>query len=556
MEVRMLAPEVPNTKMKAIKFGLTATAAFALVGGVMAGTAPYVAGQVIVKFKSTGMATRAVAHQAIGGAVARDLSQIGVQTIKLPKTMSVEAAVKYYKGLPGVEYAEPNYIGKALFVPNDARYNSQYAPQRIVMPRAWDLSIGNPNIKIAIVDTGVNYNHEDLKGKVILGKDTVNNDNDPMDDQGHGTHCAGDAAAITNNGIGVAAPGFNCTIIAEKASDSNGSFPNDAFVAAILDAVDRGADIISMSVGFSAEIQSQKDALNSAWAKGVVLVAAAGNDNTTTKSWPGAFDSCIGVGASDANDAKASFSNFGDWVDVAAPGVNILSTTMDGGYGEFSGTSMACPVTAGLLGLMKSYVPTATNAELRAALENNCDGIGTWIVKGRINAFKAITSLFIPLVVDAPAKTLSIYSEASFTQGSNLTGTVANLASADNKVVSVNSVTQPNVARISSIQSTVAISQPTSKIISSSIMLSAKAASGVTLQVFVKDKTGKFTLLKSVPGTTSFQTIEVPLNDITTYMTNQQVTVVVRGYVALNKTPTAHTLTADFVNVHLLVNPK
>lgn len=546
--------------MIGIQKGLSVATLFAVVGSALAAspTPTYVANEILVKFKPTSASLRPLVHQYIGSNVEREIPQIGVQVVELRRGTSVDAALRYYRSLSSVQYAEPNYIQKKTFVPNDPRYNEQYSHLRVNAPKAWDLSLGAPSVKVAIIDTGIDYNHPDLAGKVIKGKDVVNDDDDPMDDEGHGTHCAGIAAATSNNGIGIAGIGFNVTLIGVKVLDANGSGNTGFSAAGIIDAADRGADVISLSLGGYGTTQASQDAVNYAWSKGAVVVAAAGNDNTSTRFYPAALDNVISVGASDVSDARANFSNYGaDWVSVAAPGVDILSTLPNNTYGLASGTSMACPLVSGLVGLMKSYGGAdVTNAELRSALESSTDFIGTWINKGRVNAFRAVNSIVVPLVVDSPAKTLAIYSESNFTQGALLSGTVSNLAAMDNKSVSVTSVTQPGVARISSIHSVLTIDQNPARIISGNLQVAAKSVSGVTIQVFLKNSSGKFDLVKSLPATSNYQTINFAPEDWSKYLVNKQVTVVVRGYVSLTKSPVSHTLSADMINMHLLVNPR
>jgi len=528
-----------------------------LATGAIADSKAYAPGQIIVKFKPSSASAQMLANKVIGSVTAKEIPQIGVQTIKLRSGMSVDQALRYYRGLSNVQYAEPDYIVKADFVPNDPKYNTQYAPQRINMPTAWDLNLGNSNVKIAIIDSGIDYNHPDLAGKVTKGKDYVNSDNDPMDDNGHGTHCAGNAAAKTNNGVGIAGIGFNCSLAAYKVLGAGGSGLTSDTTQAIIDATDAGVDVISMSLGSAGESTAEGDAVNYAWNKGVVLVAAAGNDGVTAHHWPGAFENCICVGASDSADAQADFSNFGaDWVDVAAPGVDILSTLPGNQYAMESGTSMATPVVAGLVGLMKSYAPDSTNVEIRKALEDNCDDIGTWIAKGRVNGFKALNSLIIPLVVDASVNALAIYKDAAnFSQGIALTGTTSNLAANDNKFVSVASVLQPGIARVSSIRSDIPLNVNT-LIRTANIQFSAKAPGGVTIQVFVKKGTN-YELLKSYPGNGLMQSYDLPVPTPSSYVSNGTMSVVVRGYVSLvGHGPTTHTLSMDMLKMHLLVDPK
>ncbi|AIE86746.1 S8 family peptidase [Fimbriimonas ginsengisoli] len=539
--------------MSRTRFCLTVALGATLAGIASAGTAAYVPGQILVKFKADSLSARGVAHAAIAASVSSENARLGYQVVQLPKSLSVEAAMKYYRALPGVQYAEPNYIAYATFTPNDPQYNKQYAHPRINSPAAWDLSFGSSSVKIAIIDTGVDYNHEDLAGKVIKGKDFVNNDDDPMDDNGHGTHCSGIAAAKTNNGVGVAGIGFNCTILAEKVLGANGSGSVDGIAKAIVDATDRGVDVISMSIG-GPDSQPEHDAIDAAWNKGIVVVAAAGNSNTNSKSYPGAYENAIGVGASDQNDKKADFSNFGaDWVDVAAPGVDILSSLPGNKYGLESGTSMACPLVAGLVGLMKSYGPNTSGADLRKILEANTDNIGTWIAKGRINAFKALSAIIKPVESEFNVKTIGVYAN----QGTNLTGSPAALAKADVNTVTLSSTNQPNVGTVAALTTGLLFTADPAKVRSSSMLIEGSTLQGVTLQVYLRNfNTGAYDLVKAFSATGASQTFEFPLTKLSSYVSGTTVNAIIRGFrSSSSRGLMPFKLTLDVVKIKASVNP-
>ena len=269
---------------------------------------------------------------------------------------------------PFVKYAELNGLVHALFTPNDPRWNEQYGPRRINCEEAWDGVQGSADVLIAIVDTGIFHTHNDLSSNYDnRGYDWVNDDNNPMDDNSHGSHCAGIAAARINNGIGIAGVAGKCKIMAEKVLSSGGSGSYDNVAKGIIDAADKGAHIISMSLGGS-NAQVMKDACDYAYNKGVLLVAASGNDNGPV-GYPAAYDSVIAVGATDQSDKRCYFSNYGSNLDLMAPGDEILSTVLDNGYGYNTGTSMACPHVAGVAALVLS---TPVDPDYDA------DGDGKW----------------------------------------------------------------------------------------------------------------------------------------------------------------------------------
>jgi thermitase len=290
-------------------------------------------------------------------------------------------------------YVEPNMKVQAYLVPNDPYWNLQWGPQKIEAEWAWNTTVGNYDVIVAVVDTGIYYPHPDIAPNyVALGYDWVNNDADPIDDHGHGTHCAGIVAAVLNNNIGTAGLA-QVRVMAEKALNSEGSGYWDWVANGIVHAVDHGARIISMSLGGYGESELVHEAVRYAHEAGVLVVAAAGNDNTNMKSYPAAYEGVIAVAATDQYDGKAYFSNWGDWIELAAPGVDIISTT-PWGYESWSGTSMACPHVAGLAALIWSWYPSRSRDWLRLWLRYTADDLGepcfdVYFGYGRINARKA-----------------------------------------------------------------------------------------------------------------------------------------------------------------------
>ncbi len=352
----------------------------------------YAPDQVIVKFKEgTSARTMKATHQEEQAKLLSRNETLGFDVVKV-EDKSVEQAVQEYEKNPDVEYAEPNYIYTIQWTPNDPDFSSrQWGPQKVQAPEAWDVTRGSSSTRIAIVDTGVQYDHPDLAGKVVRGYDFVDDDSDPYDGNGHGTHCAGIAAAVTDNGRGIAGMAPNATIYAVRVLDDNGSGTLDDVANGIIHAADNGADVISLSLGAPVGATTLRNAVDYAWNSGSVVVAAAGNSGTSLPSYPAYYDNAIAVAATDSNDNKASFSNYGSWVDVAAPGVDIYSTYTGSSYRSLSGTSMATPHVAGLAGLLDAQGRSAS--QIRAAIENTADpisGTGTYWSKGRINAYKAV----------------------------------------------------------------------------------------------------------------------------------------------------------------------
>ncbi|PKL60553.1 MAG: peptidase S8/S53 subtilisin kexin sedolisin, partial [Methanomicrobiales archaeon HGW-Methanomicrobiales-4] len=385
----------------------------------------YVPGEVIIRYNLNGsMQAQTTAgisgmvSAAVGASVVADLSSPtlpGVQLMKLPGNMSVEEGVSKLEANPLVAYAEPNYIislndppvaGEISAqtvtpkIPNDPSYSvlwgmSNGADHDIDAPEAWNLSTGSQTVIVAVVDTGVAYNHEDLAANMwtnsdeipgngidddgnnyiddIRGWNFVSNTNDPNDDKGHGTHCAGTIGAIGNNSIGVVGVNWNVRIMPVKFLNSLGSGTTDGAIQAINYANRNGASVISNSWGGGGYSQALKDAID---ASSAVVVCAAGNDYANTAIYPAAFDSAniISVAASDSSDNRPAFSNYHvSLVDVAAPGVYIYSTYLNNQYAYMDGTSMATPHVAGLAALIKARSPSLTNLQIRQIILDSVD---------------------------------------------------------------------------------------------------------------------------------------------------------------------------------------
>jgi len=306
----------------------------------------------------------------------------------------VDDVIAQLRDVPGIKYIEPDYIATAFFTPDDPMFSQQYGPQSIRAPQAWDVQTGSENVIVAVVDTGVDYTHEDLYGRVIRGYDYVNNDADPMDDQGHGTHCAGIIGATLNNRVGIAGVS-RVSIMAVKALDSQGSGYYSWISSGIRYAVDNGADVISMSLGGPSDSQVMRDACDYAWNNGVLVVAAAGNDYGGAVSYPARYGSVMAVSAIDSRDRLASYSNVGPEVEVCAPGSSVLSTYPGNQYKSMSGTSMACPHVAGVAGLVFSENPYLSNVDVRNILCDTAIDLGSYgqdtaFGYGKVNAEGAV----------------------------------------------------------------------------------------------------------------------------------------------------------------------
>lgn len=339
-----------------------------------------------------------------------------------------------------VEYAEPNYLTDVIYTPNDPLYpmgpnrlNQWYlenpgrntninAPAHkidadIDASSAWDITKGSPSIVIGIIDTGIDYTHPDLGGKfgpaykVMGGYDFANSDTDPMDDHGHGTHVAGIVAATGNNSAGISGTCPDCRLMALKTNGSGGTGSYAKLARAVTYAADNGVKILNISLGGPAYSNYLNEAIQSAYASGVVIVAAAGNNGNTQTLYPAAHQNVIAVANLEATDIKANGSNYGSRIDISAPGSSILSTAMTGlscgtsyhesgiqRYSYCGGTSMASPVVAGVVGLMRSNNPSLSAPFIKTKIKATADNIDNenpeyigMLGAGRINAYKALT---------------------------------------------------------------------------------------------------------------------------------------------------------------------
>ncbi len=377
-------------------------------------TPDFVDGEIIVKFQS---------HVGMLGAQNSLLAE-GIQ----PLEASEHSGLLRVQVTPGreketiagllargdVEFAGYNYRVQVTDTPNDFYFSSQWALNQstdhdIDAPEAWNLHPGTNNVTIAILDTGVDLDHPDLQANIVAGYDFVNDDNNPDDDHGHGTHVAGIAAATGNNGIGIAGVSWDAKIMPVKVLSASGSGNIYDITDAIYYAVDNGARVINMSLGARGTsypcygFDSIRYAMQYALNHGALVMVASGNDYASTVSCPAAYDEAIAVGSTTSSDTRSSFSNQGSRLDISAPGSNIYSTVRYGGYGTKSGTSMATPHVVGLAALIWSYAPSLSNSQVRVIIENSADDLGIpgWDPEfgyGRINAANAL-GLKIPLFV-------------------------------------------------------------------------------------------------------------------------------------------------------------
>ena len=384
----------------------------------------------LVQFRDTTAASASIGQSFAGTQIESQLTTDGWYSVSVPTGTSMQQAIAFWQSQPNVVTVTPDFELTTQSIPNDPSFGSLWGLSNngtqggllnadINIEPAWDLGTST-SIVTAVIDTGIDYTHPDLAANIwrntdelsgngidddgngfvddVRGWDFVNNDSDPMDDNGHGTHVAGTIGAVGNNGVGVTGVAWNASIMPLKFLDQAGSGSLSNAIKAIQYARVNGAKIINASWGgggFSSALQS---AITQFITSGGLFVAAAGNESTNndvTPSYPANYPGVISVGASTRTDTRASFSNYGSNVDVFAPGQSILSTLPGNRYGSLSGTSMATPQVAGALALLWGQNLTLSGSTIAQSLMNNTDNVlrTTNSTYGRINVGAAATAL-------------------------------------------------------------------------------------------------------------------------------------------------------------------
>jgi thermitase len=418
-----------------------------------------VAGQILIK-PGKGLSETAL-HALLsrqGGREIDSIPQIGVRVISVPAA-AYERILKALQADERLEFAEPNAIARAIATTNDPYYtgNHQWSLSKIQAPAAWDKSTGSAAVTVAVIDSGTDANHPDLKGKILPGYDFVNSDSDPSDDNGHGTAVAGVIGASTNNGIGMAAVAWATPVIPVKVLDASGSGSYSNIAKAINYSADNGARIINLSLGGTSSSRTLQNAVDYAWNKGSTLIAAAGNNGNNTAFYPAACNNVVAVSATNSSDTRPSWSNYGSYVDISAPGDSIL-TTYKGGYAYLSGTSFSSPVTAGVAALIASAKPSLSNTQLVDILLKNSDDLGAagydqFYGHGRVNANRAVTAA---VGVSSPDTTAPLTWLDSPADGAIVQGTVnLSAAASDNVGVTKIELLVNGVVRASSSSNTI-----------------------------------------------------------------------------------------------------
>ena len=351
----------------------------------------------------------------------RQIRQTGQVNTHLQKINSVSVEITdtnilqmktYGLGVGGIELIEPDYKAQKLGETNDpdlpklwGLYTMKVASNEGTS--AWNTTNGANSVKVAVLDTGVNTAHSDLSGVVVQSADFTNSPSGSSDMDGHGSHVTGAIAAVGNNNLGISGISYGVKVLNGKVLGDNGYGTYSGIASGIIWATDNGANVINMSLGGSVNSSTLNNAIDYAISHGVVVIAAAGNSNSSIKSYPAGYDPVVSVAGTTQSDVKASWSNYGTWVDIAAPGSSIYSTVLGDSYAYYSGTSMATSYVSGIAGLVWSSGICSNPDCVLSQLFTTADpitGTGSQFKYGRVDAQKSVLSLSIP----TPTATLTM----------------------------------------------------------------------------------------------------------------------------------------------------
>jgi hypothetical protein len=328
-----------------------------------------------------------------GARRARSLARLAATVVDVPeRDLPLVERTLRSSGL--FKAVERDFVAYAAADPNDTYYAAQWALPKIAAPLSWNLSTG-AGVVVGVVDSGAQLDHPDLSGRLLPGYDFLNGDSDPSDDNGHGTRMTGIIVARKDNGQGLAGVAPDALALPVKVLGADGSGPYSDVADGITWAVDQGARVVNVSLVGSAPSSLMESAVNYASANGVVTVASSGNWGTDQPGYPAAFDGAVAVGATTEGDQRPTFSNYGAWLSLSAPGVNIVTTDRFGGYSSSTGTSPAAAVTSGVFALLFAAEPALTREAAIERVESGATDLGSsgwdpYFGHGRLDSYAAL----------------------------------------------------------------------------------------------------------------------------------------------------------------------
>jgi subtilisin family serine protease len=362
-----------------------------------------------------------------------EIKALRAEVIKVPPSR-VEAAIEELSRDPRVETVEPDYIGYAdVTTPNDSDYSKQQGWSVTKTNELWDVTKGTDMV-VAVADSGIAFSHSEFAGKTVPGYDFVNEDDDPADDNGHGTNVSGLIAALSNNSSGVTGGCWNCRIMPLKVLGSDGQGYYSDWSDAIRYAADHGVKVLNMSASGSTQSTLLQSAVEYAEDKGMLIVTSAGNEGDAAPRYPASYPSILSVSNTKMDDSMATGSSYGPTADVAAPGTGIYTTSLDGKYASVNGTSFSAPITTAIASLLLSTRPSSTPEELRTAIVSTADECcenRPEFPGGRVNAMKAYEYLDSLPPPDTTKPTVTVSAPAA---NATVSGTVNVTATASDNV--------------------------------------------------------------------------------------------------------------------------
>ncbi len=360
-----------------------------------------------------------------GARIEKTIARINVHVLQVPEPQLDRVADALMQSGQFTFVERDAVVRNAAVIPNDPYFSSQWHLSAIHTPDAWGITTGSAGVVVAVIDSGSDWSHPDLAPNLVTGWSFLTGTSNTQDDNGHGTATSGTIAAVGNNAIGVSGVSWSNKVMPIQVVDSSGSGSYSNLASGITYAADHGARIISISLCGPTASSTLQSAESYAWNKGAVIFGAAGNSSSSAPCYPASDPNVVSVSATDQGGVFASFSNYGPYIDLAAPGVNILTTSWGSAYGYWSGTSFSTPAAAGVAALVLSVKPGLSAPALVSLLEQNADDLGTpgwdqYFGYGQVNAYRSVLAAGTP-TPDTTPPSVSISSPAN---GATVSGTI------------------------------------------------------------------------------------------------------------------------------------